>query len=81
MDELHKWSYSGHHRYHKMMTMMRKDLFWPKMKKEVAEYLLMLHWMPTGKIRTPTSIKIIAAITHSRKEIGSNEHGFDNRFT
>ena len=37
--ELHKRPYSGHPRYQKMITMIRKDLFWPNMKKEVAEYL------------------------------------------
>ena len=36
MDGLHKWPYSGHPGYQQMITMMRKDLFWPNMKKEVA---------------------------------------------
>ena len=39
MDELHKLPYSGHPRYQKMITMIRKDFFWPNMKNEVAEYL------------------------------------------
>ena len=39
MNELHKRPYSGHLRYQKMITMIRKDLFWPNMKKEVAKYL------------------------------------------
>ena len=39
MDELHKRPYSGHPRYEKMITMTRKDLFWPNMKREVVEYL------------------------------------------
>ena len=36
MDELHKWSYSGHPRYQKMITMIRKDFFCPNMKKKVT---------------------------------------------
>ena len=39
MNELHKRPYSRHPGYQKMITMIRKDLFWPNMKKEVAEYL------------------------------------------
>ena len=39
MNELHKRPYSGHSRYQKMITMIKKDFFSPKMKKEVAEYL------------------------------------------
>ena len=34
MDELHKRPYSGHPRYQKMITMTRKDFFWPNMKEE-----------------------------------------------
>ena len=36
MNELHKRPYSGHPGYQKMITMIRNDLFWPNMKKEVA---------------------------------------------
>ena len=39
MDELHKILYSGHPGYQKMITMTRKDFFWPHMEKEVAKYL------------------------------------------
>ena len=39
MDELHKIPYSGHLVYQKMITMTRKDFFWPNMKKEVEKYL------------------------------------------
>ena len=39
MDELHKWPYSRHPRDQKMITMTRKDFFWPNMKKEVGLYL------------------------------------------
>ena len=40
MEKLHKRPYSGHPGYQKMITMTRKDLFWPNMKKEAVEYLL-----------------------------------------
>ena len=36
MNELHKRPYSQHPGYQKMITMIRKDFFWPKMKKEEA---------------------------------------------
>ena len=39
MDELHKRPYSVHPRYQKMIAMIRKEFFWPNMKKEVLEYL------------------------------------------
>ena len=39
MDKLHKQPYLGHPIYQKMITLTRKYLFWPNMKKEVAEYL------------------------------------------
>ena len=39
MNELHKIPYSGHPGFQKMITMIRKDFFWPNMKKEVARYL------------------------------------------
>ena len=36
LNEVHKGPYSGHPGYHKMITMLRKDFFWPNMKIEVA---------------------------------------------
>jgi len=39
LNEVHKSPYSGHPGYQKMITMLRKDFFWPNMKSEVAEFL------------------------------------------
>ena len=39
LNEVHKSPYSGHLGYQKMITMLRKDYFWPNMKNEVAEYI------------------------------------------
>ena len=39
LNEVHKSSYSGHPRYQKMITMLRKDYFWVNMKNEVAKYI------------------------------------------
>eukprot|EP00253_Pinus_taeda_P016981 PITA_16981 len=39
MDEFHVSHYAGHPGYQKMMTAIRKDYFWPGMKKKIAEYL------------------------------------------
>ena len=37
--EYHKQPYSGHLGYQKMLTALKKKLFWPGMKKHVADYL------------------------------------------
>jgi hypothetical protein len=39
LDELHKRPYSGHPGYQKMITATRKQFYWPRMKKDIAEYL------------------------------------------
>ena len=39
MNKLHKNPYSGHHSYHKIITMLRKEFYWPNMKWETIEYL------------------------------------------
>jgi hypothetical protein len=39
MDELHKRPYSGHPKYHKMITTTRKQFYWSGLKKHIADYL------------------------------------------
>ena len=39
LNEVHKSPYSGHPGYQKMITMLRKEYFWPNMKNEVADFL------------------------------------------
>eukprot|EP00253_Pinus_taeda_P026215 PITA_26215 len=39
LDEFHTSHYTGHPGYQKMVTALRKEYFWPRMKKQVAEYL------------------------------------------
>ena len=39
LNEVHKIPYPEHPSYQKMITMLRKDYFWPNMKNEVAEYI------------------------------------------
>eukprot|EP00253_Pinus_taeda_P002532 PITA_02532 len=39
MDEFHISHYAGHPGYQKMMTTIRKEYFWPGMKKDIVEYL------------------------------------------
>eukprot|EP00253_Pinus_taeda_P012179 PITA_12179 len=39
MDEFHINHYAGHPGYQKMMTAIRKEYFWPGMKKDIVEYL------------------------------------------
>jgi len=39
LDEFHTSHYTGHPGYQKMVTALRKDYFWPRMKKQVIEYL------------------------------------------
>ena len=39
MEEIHQTPYSGHSRYQKMIATVRKQYFWPGMKKDMAEYI------------------------------------------
>jgi hypothetical protein len=39
LNELHKNPYSGHPGYQKIITMLRKEFYWPNMKGEIVEYL------------------------------------------
>jgi hypothetical protein len=39
MDELHKRPYTGHPGYQKMITTTRKQFYWPRLKKDIANYL------------------------------------------
>ena len=39
LDEYHKRPYSGHPGYQKLLTAVTKNLFLPRMKKDVANYL------------------------------------------
>jgi hypothetical protein len=39
MDELHKRPYTGHPGYQKMITAIRKQFYWPGLKKDIANYL------------------------------------------
>jgi hypothetical protein len=39
MDELHKRPYTCHLDYHKMITTTRKLFYWPRLKKDIVDYL------------------------------------------
>ena len=39
LNEIHKIPYSRHRGYEKMITMLRKEYFWPNMKNEVVGFL------------------------------------------
>jgi hypothetical protein len=39
MDELHKIPYTGHPGYQKMITAIGKQFYWPRLKKDIADYL------------------------------------------
>jgi hypothetical protein len=39
MDELHKRPYTGHPGYQKMIISTRKQFYWPRLKKDIADYL------------------------------------------
>ena len=39
MDEIHQAPYSGHPGYHKMNATARKQYFWPRMKRDIGEYI------------------------------------------
>jgi hypothetical protein len=57
MDELHKIPYIGHPSYQKMITSTKKLFYWPRMKKDIVDYLAKClefhqvkaeHWHPVG---------------------------------
>ena len=39
LNEMHKPPYAGHPGYQKMITSLRKQFFWPKLKEDLVEYL------------------------------------------
>ena len=39
LDELHNKPYFGHRGYQKLITMLRKEFYWPNMKGETTPYL------------------------------------------
>ena len=39
MDEIHQAPYSGHPGYQKIIATSRKQYFWSRMKKDIAEYV------------------------------------------
>ena len=39
MDEIHQAPYSSHPGYQKTIAIARKQYFWPRMKKDMAEYI------------------------------------------
>jgi hypothetical protein len=56
LNELHKNPYVGHLDYQKLITMLRKEFYWPNMKREIVEYLVKFiefqqvkveHWHPS----------------------------------
>ena len=81
MDELHKWPYSWHSRYQKIISMIRNDLFYPNIEKRDSTIFSTLHRVPLGTTRTTTSSRVTPITTHSGMEMGSNEHEFHNTFT
>ena len=40
MDEIHQAPYSSHPGYQKTIATARKQYFWPRMKKDIVEYIL-----------------------------------------
>ena len=39
INEFHKKPYSGYPRYQKMVTSIRKQCYWPKMKREATDFI------------------------------------------
>jgi hypothetical protein len=40
LKEMHNVPYAGHPGYHKTIAIVRSQYFWPRMKKEVANYIV-----------------------------------------
>ena len=39
MDEIHKMPYSAHLGYQKTIAIAKKKYFWPRMKRDITEYI------------------------------------------
>lgn len=40
LDKFHRSPYTAHPRYHKLFSTMKKNYFWPGMRKYIMEYLV-----------------------------------------
>jgi len=69
LKEVHESPYSGHKEYQKMITILRKDFFWPNMKNEVAEFLARCMECQQVKVEHQHPA---ATVTHSGMEVGNN---------
>ena len=49
MDEIHQALYSSHPGYQKTIAIARKKYFWPRMKKDMAEYIS--RWMKCQQVK------------------------------
>jgi hypothetical protein len=57
--------YFGHPGYHKTITTVRGQYFWPGMKKYVTDYLARCMECQKVKAEHKASIGIVVAISHS----------------
>jgi hypothetical protein len=65
LNELHKNPYSGHPGYQKIITMLRKEFYWPNMKGEIVEYLAKCIECQQVKVEHQHPVWIITTPTHS----------------
>ena len=49
LNEMHKPPYAGHPGYQKMVTIPRKQIFWPRLKVKLINYLS--KWMGCQQVR------------------------------
>ena len=81
LDEYHKQPYAGHPGYQKMITALKKKLFWPGMKRDVAEYLSRCMECQLVKVEHQHPAGLLNPFANCRMEMGHSLHGFYNRIT
>ena len=73
LNEVHKSPYSGHLRYQKMITMLRKEYFWPNMKNRVVEYIDRCIEFQQVKVEHQHPLRYFTTITNSKLQMGSHQ--------
>ena len=81
LNEVHKSPYFGHPSYQKMITMLRKDYFWPNMKNEVAEYIARCIECQQVKVEDQHSAGILQPLPIPNLEMGSHHSLFYDWFS
>ena len=73
INEVHKRPYSRHPGYQKMITMLRKEYFWPNMKNEFVEYIARCIECQQVKAKHQHPAGLLQPLPIPKLEMGSHE--------